>query len=225
MTKGWCRVMGMTVISLFTATLFVVRNERSGHRFPCRSCFAPTRTLRLASANLQVYDVGVTPSRCNALAARPSTVLFGPLPPPHRCRSGGALRAVDHELAVGVNGHLNRAQTMRRRRTHDRTGARVELGAVTRTHNEVGGRGIADRAPRVGTDGVVGDEAALSELEHEAGVTSLRIGEAWPIRQPAPGSPGQSESPPVPPCSESSTRGPSSSDWTPKHSAHPGEAW
>ena len=67
---------------------------------------------------------------------------------------------------------------MRCWRTHDRTGARIELGAVTRTHNEVGSRGIANRASRVGTDGVVDDEAALSELEHEAGVTSLWIREA-----------------------------------------------
>ena len=28
MTKGWCRLMGITAISLFAATLFVVRNER-----------------------------------------------------------------------------------------------------------------------------------------------------------------------------------------------------
>jgi hypothetical protein len=28
MTKGWCRLMGTTAISLFAATLFVVRNER-----------------------------------------------------------------------------------------------------------------------------------------------------------------------------------------------------
>ena len=28
MTKGWCRLMGTTAISLFAASLFVVRNER-----------------------------------------------------------------------------------------------------------------------------------------------------------------------------------------------------
>ena len=36
MTRGWCRVMGTTAISLFAATLFVVRNERIFDAFEAR---------------------------------------------------------------------------------------------------------------------------------------------------------------------------------------------
>jgi hypothetical protein len=36
MTRGWCRVMGTTAISLFAATLFVVRNERILNAFEAR---------------------------------------------------------------------------------------------------------------------------------------------------------------------------------------------
>jgi hypothetical protein len=36
MTRGWCRVMGTTAISLFAATLFVVRNERILDAFEAR---------------------------------------------------------------------------------------------------------------------------------------------------------------------------------------------
>jgi hypothetical protein len=36
MTKGWCRVMGITAISLFAAALFVVRNERILDAFEVR---------------------------------------------------------------------------------------------------------------------------------------------------------------------------------------------
>lgn len=36
MTRGWCRVMGTTAISLFAATLFVVRNERILDAFQAR---------------------------------------------------------------------------------------------------------------------------------------------------------------------------------------------
>jgi hypothetical protein len=66
---------------------------------------------------------------------------------------------------------------MRCRRVHNRAGARVELGAVTRTHDEIDGGGITDCAPGMGTDRVVGDKAALGELKDEARVTRLRIGE------------------------------------------------
>jgi hypothetical protein len=36
MTKGWCRVMGVTAISLFAATVFIVRNERVLDAFEAR---------------------------------------------------------------------------------------------------------------------------------------------------------------------------------------------
>ena len=64
----------------------------------------------------------------------------------------------------------------------DCAGAGVELRAVTRAHDEVGGRGIADRAPGMWTDGVVGDEAVLGGLKDEARVACLWIGE---LRRPA----------------------------------------
>ena len=107
-----------------------------------------------------------------------SALLFAVI---HRSGEIGPL-PVDDELAVRVDGHLNRAQPTRCRRAHDRTGTRVELGAVTRTHDELGGGGITDCAPGMGTDGVVGDETALAELEDQARVTRPRIRET---RRPA----------------------------------------
>jgi hypothetical protein len=89
----------------------------------------------------------------------------------------GARSAVDEERAVGIDCHWYRAQAMGRRGAHDRPGTRVELRAVTGTHDEVGSGGITDGAPGMRADGVVGDEAALGELEDQARVTSLRVRE------------------------------------------------
>lgn len=49
MTKGWCRVMGVTAISLFAATVFVVRNERILDAFEVRE----TEEKRRQAAGLE----------------------------------------------------------------------------------------------------------------------------------------------------------------------------
>ena len=111
---------------------------------------------------------------------------------------------------------------MRRRRAYDRAGARVELGAVTWAHDEVGGGGIADGAPGMGTDGVVGDEAVLGGLKDETRVARLWIGETrGPTHRHLAGQANRSPRV-VPSCSESTAPEPSSSGWSQRHPTYPG---